>query len=61
MFKFKIKQDENVTEMKLNKTFRKIDEDVHRIIVTGNVVVTLHWNSNLETWNKEAELNTFQL
>ena len=49
MFKFKIKQDENVTEMKLNKTFRKIDEDVHRIIVTGNVVVTLHWNSNLET------------
>ena len=49
MFKFKIKQDENVTEMKLNKMFRKIDEDVHRIIVTGNVVVTLHWNSNLET------------
>ena len=62
MLKFKIKQDEHVNKMKLNKTFRKkmqIAEDPNGIIVTGNVAVALRWNGNSETWNKEAELNTF--
>ena len=48
--------------MKLNKRFSKkinIAEDLNGIIVKGNVVVALSWNSNSETWNKEAELNTF--
>ena len=52
MLKFKIKQDENVNKMKLNKTFRKkmqIAEDLNGIIVTGNVVVALCWNGNSET------------
>ena len=62
MLKFKIKQDEHLNKMKLNKTFSKkmqIAEDLNGIIVTGNVVVALRWNGNSETWNKEAELNTF--
>ena len=61
MLKFKIKQDEHVNEMKLNKTFSKkmqIAEDLNGIIVTGNVAVALRWNGNSETRNKEAELNT---
>ena len=51
--------------MKLNKRFSKkiaedqIAEDLNGIIVKGNVFVALHWNGNSETWNKEAELNTF--
>ena len=51
MLKFKIKQDEHVNKMKLNKTFRKkmqIAEDLNGIIVTGNVVVALRWNGNSE-------------
>ena len=62
MLKFKIKQDEHVNKMKLSKKFRKkmqITEDFNGIIVTGNVVVALYWNSNSETWNNEVELNTF--
>ena len=62
MLKFKIKQDENVNKMKLNKTFSRkvqIAEDLNGIIVTGNVAVALRWNGNSETWNKKAELNTF--
>ena len=60
MLKFKIKQDEHVNKMKLNKTFSKkmrTAEDLNGIIVTGNITVALLWNS--ETWNNEAELNTF--
>ena len=56
MLKFKIKQDEHVNKMKLNKTFRKkmqIAEDLNGIIVTGSGVVALRWNGNSETWNKE--------
>ena len=52
MLKFKIKQDEHVNKMKLNKTFRKkmqIAEDLNGIIVTGNVAVALRWNGNSET------------
>ena len=62
MLKFKIKQDEHVNKMKLNKTSRKkmqIAEDLNGIIVTDNVVVALRWNGSSETWNKEAELKTF--
>ena len=62
MLKFEIKQNEHVNKMKLNKRFSKkinIAEDLNGIIVKGNVVVALSWNSNSETWNKEAELNTF--
>ena len=52
MLKFKIKQDDHVNKMKLNKTFRKkmqIAEDPNGIIVTGNVAVALRWNGNSET------------
>ena len=48
--------------MKLNKRIRKkmqIAEDLNGIIVKGNVAIALSWNSNSETSNKEAELNTF--
>ena len=61
MLKFKIKQDEHVNKMKLNKTFSKkmqIAEDLNGVIVTGNVAVALCWNGNSKTRNKEAELNT---
>ena len=46
--------------MRLNKRFSKkiqIGEDLHGIIVKGNVAVTIHWSDSSETWNKEAELN----
>ena len=62
MLKFKIKQNEHLNKMKLNRRFRKkiqIAEDLNGIIVKGNVDVALRWNGNSETWNKEAELNTF--
>ena len=65
MLKFKIKQNEHVNKMKLNKRFSKkmqIAEDLNGIIVKGNVAVALSWNGNSETSNKEnkeAELNTF--
>ena len=52
MLKFKIKQDQHVNKMKLNKRFRKkiqITEDLNRIIIKGNVAVALHWNGNSET------------
>ena len=42
--KFKIKQDEHVNKMKLNKRFSKkiqIAEDLNGIMVKGNVVVAL--------------------
>ena len=65
MLKLKIKQNEHVNKMKLNKRFSikiQIAEDLNGIIVKGNVVVALSWNGNSETSNKEnteAELNTF--
>ena len=65
MLIFKIKQNEHVNKMKLNKRFSKkiqIAEDLNGIIVKGNVAVALSWNGNSETSNKEnkeAELNTF--
>ena len=46
--------------MELNIRFSKkiqIPEDLNGIIVKGNVAVALRWNSNSETWNKEAALN----
>ena len=49
MLKFKIKQDESVNKMKLNKRFSKnmqIAEDPNGIIVKGNVAVALRWNGN---------------
>ena len=49
MLKFKIKQDEHVNKMKLNKKFSKeiqIAEDLNGIIAKGNVAVALHWNGN---------------
>ena len=48
--------------MKLNKRFSikiQIAEDLNGIIVKGNVAIALSWNSNSETSNKEAELNTW--
>ena len=44
MLKFEIKQNEHVNKMKLNKRFSKkiqIAEDLHGIIVKGNVAVAL--------------------
>ena len=61
MLKFKIKQNEHVNKMKLNKRFSikiQIAEDLNGIIVKGNVAVALSWKGNSETSNKEAELNT---
>ena len=52
MLKFKIKQDEHVNKMKLNKRFSKkiqIAEDLDGIIVKGNIVVALPWSGNSET------------
>ena len=52
MLKFKVKQDEHVNKMKLNKRFSKkiqIAEDPNGIIVKNNVTVALHWNGNSET------------
>ena len=62
MLKFKIKQNEHVNKMKLNKRFSQkiqISKDLNGIIVKGNIAVALSWNGNWETWNKEAELNTW--
>ena len=63
MLKFKIKQNEHVNKIKLNKRFSikiQIAEDLNGIMVKGNVAVTLSWNCNSETSkdNKKAELNT---
>ena len=44
MLKFKIKQNEHVNKMKLNRRFRKkihIAEDLNGIIVKGDVAVAL--------------------
>ena len=44
MLKFEIKQNEHVNKMKLNKRFSKkiqIAEDLHGIVVKGNVAVAL--------------------
>ena len=52
MLKFKIKQNERVDKMKVNKRFSKkiqIAEDLNGIIVKGNAVVALRWNGNSET------------
>ena len=52
MLKFKIKQDEHVNKMKLNKRFSKkiqIAEDPNGIIVKCNVAAALRWNGNSET------------
>ena len=65
MLKFKIKRNEHVNKIKLNKRFSikiQIAEDLNGIIVKGNVAVALIWNDNSEASNKEnkgAELNTF--
>ena len=65
MLKFKIKQNEHVNKMKLNKRFSikiQIAEDLNGIIVKGKAAIALSWNSKSETSskeNKEAELNTF--
>ena len=52
MLIFKIKQNEHVNKMKLNKRFSKkiqIAEDLNGIIAKGNVAVSLSWNGNSET------------
>ena len=52
MLKFKIKQNEHVNKMKLNKRFSQkiqISKDLNGIIVKGNIAVALSWNGNLET------------
>ena len=52
MLKFKIRQDEHVNKMKLNKRFSKkihIAEDLNGIIVKGYVAVAFHWNGKSET------------
>ena len=65
MLKFRIKRNEHVNKMKLNKRFRikiQIAEDLNGIIVKDSVAVALSWNGNSENSNKEnkeAELNTF--
>ena len=62
MLKFKIKQNEHVNKMKLNKRFSQkiqISKDLNGIIVKGNIAVALSWNDNSETWNKKAALNAF--
>ena len=46
MLKFKIKQNEHVNKMKLNKRFYKniqIAEDLNGIIAKVNVAVALRW------------------
>ena len=37
----------------------KLLKNLNGILVKGNVAVALCWNGNSETWNKEAESNTF--
>ena len=48
----RIKHNEHVNKMKLNKSFSKniqISEDINEIIVKDNVAVALNWNGNSET------------
>ena len=62
LLKFKITQSQHVDKMKLNKRFnKKIQnvEDLIGIIIKDSIAIALSWNGNTETWNKEAELNTF--
>ena len=62
LLKFKITQNQHVDKMKLNKRFnKKIQnaEDLIGIIIKDSIAIALSWNGNTETWNKEAELNTF--
>ena len=52
MLKFKIKQNEHVNKMKLNKRFSKkiqITENLNGILVKCNVAVPLRWNGNSES------------
>ena len=64
LLKLKIKQNEQVNKMKLNKRLSikiQIAEDLNGITVKGNAAVSLSWSGNSETSNKEnkeAELNT---
>ena len=61
MLKFKIKEDERVNKIKLNKRFSKtikLARNLNGIIVKDNIAFALHWSGNSETWNKQAELNT---
>ena len=37
----------------------QIDENLYGITAKGNIAIALRWNRNLETWNKEAQLNPF--
>ena len=52
MLKFKIKQNEHVKKINLNKRFSKkiqIAGDLNGIIAKSNIPVALSWNSNSET------------
>ena len=52
MSKIKIKQNEHVNKMKLNKRFSKkiqIAADLNGIMVKYNGAVALRWNRNSET------------
>ena len=54
MLKFKIKKDERVNKIKLNKRFSKTIKparNLNGIVVKDNIAFTLHWNGNSETWN----------
>ena len=49
MLAFKIKQNEHVNKMRLNKRFSKkiqIAEDLNGVIVKCNVAVALSWSGN---------------
>ena len=52
MLKFKVKQDEHVDKMKLNKRFNKmiqISENLNATRAKDNIAIALRWKSNLET------------
>ena len=52
LLKFKIKQNEHVDKMKLNKRFNKkiqIAEDLIGIIVKDSIAIALSWNGNTES------------
>ena len=36
-----------------------IDENLNGIRANGNIAIAVRWNGNLETWNKEEQLNPF--
>ena len=62
MLQFKLKQNDHVNKMKLNKRIIKrieIAENLNGVIVKGNVAVAWSWDGNSETSNKEGALNTF--